>query len=126
MSFLCTGFTVRAKAARRHGTYITCRAVPTKKAARENPNTNTKKYIWTYVYKNDTFKGGVHILPRNKIPICTFFSLFFCLRMSTQKYLILGDEGPSSPSALYWAKMRSMLVFSKVFRTYFFQNFKLQ
>ena len=49
MSFLCTGFTVRAKAARaeaarRHGTYITCRAgacraVPTKKAARENPTT---------------------------------------------------------------------------------------
>ena len=42
MSCLCTGFRVRAKtaraeAARRHGTHITCRAVRTKKAARENP-----------------------------------------------------------------------------------------
>ena len=53
MSFLCTDFTVRAEAARaeaarRHGTYITCRAVParavpTKKAARENPTVMTSK-----------------------------------------------------------------------------------
>ena len=55
MSFLCTGFTVRAKAARaeaarRHGTYITCRAgacraVPTKKAARENPKSDSFKVL---------------------------------------------------------------------------------
>ena len=47
MSCFCTAFTVRdeaarAKAARRHGTYITCRAsacraVPTRKPARGNP-----------------------------------------------------------------------------------------
>ena len=42
-------------------------------------------------------KGGVHILPRNKIPICTFFSLFFCLRMSTQKWPFLENEGPHFP-----------------------------
>ena len=45
MSFLCTDFTVRAEAARaeaarRHGTYITCRAVSMKKAVRENPRAN--------------------------------------------------------------------------------------
>ena len=46
MSFLCTGFAVRAKAARveaarRHGTYITCRAGACRadeKTARENPS----------------------------------------------------------------------------------------
>ena len=55
MRCLCTGSTVRAKAARaeaarRHGTYITCRAgacraVPPKKTARENPSGEVRCYF---------------------------------------------------------------------------------
>ena len=42
----------------------------------------TMMWVWKVIYKY----SAIHIQPRNEIPICTFFSLFFCLRMSTQKW----------------------------------------
>ena len=46
--------------------------------------------------------------------------------MSTQKWSILENEGPSFSNALYWAENGRMTIFSKVVRTHVLQKFKSQ